>query len=426
AYLQTQLLIAQKEEAGIQLQAEEYDLMAAAADLDEIKEVNVNCILMANLQQASTSGTQIDSAPVYDSNGSAEVHENYDDNEIFNMFTQEEQYTELLEPIPESHQVPQNDNDVISKDTSVEQGSFIVGTIPSPEINFLIQTASIPASEAAMYSASVADITVVLCLELFQSIAPPFKTKTPVKFTRILLKTALFCMNATSGLVNLIAYIMEPTAEANGIYEIDMSNHVPNVNSIYNVSNKRVKHNLDSTYLWHCHLAHISKKRIEKLKHDELLKSTDVESFDQCVSCLSSKMTRKSFPHRPERATDVLGLIHTDVCRLLRLVSGQEAAARILNMVPTKKVDKTPYELWFGKVPILSYLKVWGCEVLVKRDTPDKLQQRSIKCIFIGYLKETMGYYFYFPPENKIVVAGYAGFFKKNLVSRSQWEGGRS
>ncbi|GJU26706.1 retrovirus-related pol polyprotein from transposon TNT 1-94 [Tanacetum coccineum] len=51
AYLQTQLLIAQKEEAGIQLQAEEFDLMAA---------------------QASTSGTQTDNAPVYDSDGSAE------------------------------------------------------------------------------------------------------------------------------------------------------------------------------------------------------------------------------------------------------------------------------------------------------------------------------------------------------------------
>nr|GEU55278.1 putative reverse transcriptase domain-containing protein [Tanacetum cinerariifolium] len=73
AYLQTQLLIAQKEEAGIQLQAEEYDLMAAAADLDEIEEVNANCILMANLQQASSSGTQTDSAPVYDSDGSAEI-----------------------------------------------------------------------------------------------------------------------------------------------------------------------------------------------------------------------------------------------------------------------------------------------------------------------------------------------------------------
>nr|GFD47967.1 hypothetical protein [Tanacetum cinerariifolium] len=43
AYLQTQLLIAQKEGAGIQLQAKEYDLIAAAADLDEIEEVNANC-----------------------------------------------------------------------------------------------------------------------------------------------------------------------------------------------------------------------------------------------------------------------------------------------------------------------------------------------------------------------------------------------
>ncbi|GJV65594.1 hypothetical protein Tco_1476422 [Tanacetum coccineum] len=66
AYLQTQLLIAQKEEAGIQLQAEEFDLIASTADLDEIEEVNANCILMPNLQQASTSGTQTDNASVYE------------------------------------------------------------------------------------------------------------------------------------------------------------------------------------------------------------------------------------------------------------------------------------------------------------------------------------------------------------------------
>nr|GEW80791.1 hypothetical protein [Tanacetum cinerariifolium] len=72
AYLQTQLLIAQKEEAEIQLQEKEYDLMAAEADLDKIKDVNANCILMANLQQASTLGTQTESAPVYDSDRSAE------------------------------------------------------------------------------------------------------------------------------------------------------------------------------------------------------------------------------------------------------------------------------------------------------------------------------------------------------------------
>ncbi|GJZ77074.1 retrovirus-related pol polyprotein from transposon TNT 1-94 [Tanacetum coccineum] len=113
AYLQTQLLISQKEEVGIQLQAENFDLMAAAADLDEIEET--------------------DKAPVYDPDGLAEVH-NYNncyDDEIFNMFTQEEQYTKLLEPIPEPHQVQQNDSNVISDVPSVEQNKGTVEQSPA-------------------------------------------------------------------------------------------------------------------------------------------------------------------------------------------------------------------------------------------------------------------------------------------------------
>nr|GEU76222.1 hypothetical protein [Tanacetum cinerariifolium] len=97
AYLQTQLLIAQKEEAGIQLQAEEFDLMAATADLDEIEEVNANCILMANLQQASTSGTQTDKAPVYDSDGSAE-----NDNNVISEVSSVEQSRGTVEQHPEN------------------------------------------------------------------------------------------------------------------------------------------------------------------------------------------------------------------------------------------------------------------------------------------------------------------------------------
>ncbi|GKD45568.1 hypothetical protein Tco_1270213 [Tanacetum coccineum] len=65
----------------------------------------------------------------------------------------------------------------------------------------------------------------------------------------------------------------------------------------------------------------------------------------------------------------------------------------------------------------LVYL-VCGCEALVKQDTLDKLQQRSIKCIFVGYPKETMGYYFYFLPKNKIVAARYSEFLEKNLISQ--------
>ncbi|GJW68105.1 retrotransposon protein, putative, ty1-copia subclass [Tanacetum coccineum] len=244
---------------------------------------------------------------------------------------------------------------------------------------------------------------------------------------------------------------------SNDIYEIDMHNLVPNVNSIYNVSNKKAKHNLDSTYLWHCCLAHISKKRIEKLQHKGLLRSTDDKSFDKCVSCLSSKMTRKPFTHRTKKATDLLGIIHTDVCGPLRHVSrldrggeyisqefkdylkacgivqkltppytpqhnsvserrnctlldmvrsmmnlttlslsfwdyALESATHILNTVPTKKVDKTPYELWYGKVPNMSYLK----------DTQRK-QWVTIST---------------YSPKNKIVVVRYAEFFKKSLITQ--------
>ncbi|GJV69743.1 hypothetical protein Tco_1485252 [Tanacetum coccineum] len=89
---------------------------------------------MANLQQASTSGTQLDKALVYDTDGSAEVQHNDNcyDNDIFNMFTQEEQYTDLLEPIPEPQLVPQNDNNVTSVAPSMVQSGGTVETSSAP------------------------------------------------------------------------------------------------------------------------------------------------------------------------------------------------------------------------------------------------------------------------------------------------------
>ncbi|GKE03497.1 retrotransposon protein, putative, ty1-copia subclass [Tanacetum coccineum] len=67
----------------------------------------------------------------------------------------------------------------------------------------------------------------------------------------------------------------------NGIYEIDIHDStLPIGNSMYSISNKRTKPNLDSSYLWHCRLAHINKKRIDKLQHDGLLKPMANEPFD--------------------------------------------------------------------------------------------------------------------------------------------------
>ncbi|GJS53399.1 hypothetical protein Tco_0626761 [Tanacetum coccineum] len=49
------------------------------------------------------------------------------------------------------------------------------------------------------------------------------------------------------------------------IYEIVMSSFNTNECSMYAVTNKRAKLNLESALLWHCRLRHINKKRIEKL-----------------------------------------------------------------------------------------------------------------------------------------------------------------
>nr|GEU78500.1 retrotransposon protein, putative, Ty1-copia subclass [Tanacetum cinerariifolium] len=209
---------------------------------------------------------------------------------------------------------------------------------------------------------------------------------------RLVEKGFVQCLTGFGILVSKNNVLYFNAIPCNGIYEIDMHDLVPNVNFIYNVSTKRAKHNLDSTYLWHCRLAHISKKRIEKLQQEWLLKSTDDESFDQCISCLSGKMTRKSFPHRPERATDLLGIIDTDLCGLLRHVLRHGASYFItftddyslvmfiflsINMRSFKhsrclrmkwKINSERQLMLFDQIEV----------ALVKRDTPDKLQEEVI------------------------------------------------
>ena len=90
----------------------------------------------------------------------------------------------------------------------------------------------------------------------------------------------------------------------------------------------------------------------------------------------------------------------------------------LLNRIPSKAVEKTPYELWTGKHPGLSFLKIWGCEAYVKRHAFDKLASKSDKCLFVGYPKETKGYYFYIPSENKVFVARNGVFLEIKFISK--------
>ena len=103
-----------------------------------------------------------------------------------------------------------------------------------------------------------------------------------------------------------------------------------------------------------------------------------------------------------------------------------ETAAYSLNRVPTKAVQKTPYEIWIEKRQSMSFMKIWVCEAFVKHLISDKLGPKSDICYFVGYPKEINGYFFYNSTENKIVVSHTAVFLEREVVQKKQWEENRS
>ncbi|GKD04926.1 retrotransposon protein, putative, ty1-copia subclass, partial [Tanacetum coccineum] len=137
----------------------------------------------------------------------------------------------------------------------------------------------------------------------------------------------------------------------------DMHNLYPNVSSMFNVSNKRAKCTLDSSYLWHCRLGHINKKRMDKLQHDGILQPTHYELLDKYKSCIFGKMANDFSRY---------GYVY----------------------------------LMKHKHEVFETFKVFQNEVENQ----------------LGYPKKTMGYYFYYPLENKIFVARNAEFFENNLI----------
>jgi hypothetical protein len=53
------------------------------------------------------------------------------------------------------------------------------------------------------------------------------------------------------------------------------------------------------------------------------------------------------------------------------------------------------HEKWIGKKYSLYFLKVCGCEAIVKRLQSNKITPKLGKCIFMGYPREILGYYIY-------------------------------
>ncbi|GJU77495.1 retrotransposon protein, putative, ty1-copia subclass [Tanacetum coccineum] len=227
-------------------------------------------------------------------------------------------------------------------------------------------------------------------------------------------------------LVYLNGCFMFKASPCKGIYETaECISH--NGNVILNVGSSN---ELDKSKL--SHLGHVNKKRIAQLQKDEMLESFDFKSDDVCECCLLGNMTKSPFIGSCKRGEGLLDLVHTDVCGpfrsatkhgkryylnpprtpqlngvakwrnrtmldMVRSMMSQatlpislwgyalETTTHILNLVPTKKVSKTPFETWKGK-------------------------------------QESYGYLFYKPKDNVVFVARRGVFLEREMLSKEDSE----
>jgi hypothetical protein len=71
-------------------------------------------------------------------------------------------------------------------------------------------------------------------------------------------------------------------------------------------------------------------------------------------------------------------------------------ACHVLNRVPMKNKEVTPFEEWEKKMLTLSYLRTWCClgKVSVPITKKCKLGPKMVDCVFLGYAFHSVGYRF--------------------------------
>ncbi|CAI7872657.1 unnamed protein product [Closterium sp. NIES-53] len=90
---------------------------------------------------------------------------------------------------------------------------------------------------------------------------------------------------------------------------------------------------------------------------------------------------------------------------VLRLHSyrGVQYTAHKLNLWPRVSAPETsPTLLWTGQVGDASRFRVWGACAFVRNTTADKLSDRAVPCVFLGFVPDAPGWQFYHPTLRRV------------------------
>jgi len=98
-------------------------------------------------------------------------------------------------------------------------------------------------------------------------------------------------------------------------------------------------------------------------------------------------------------------------------------AAYILNRIPSKSIgNSTPDEKYYNHKPLVSHLRVFGCRcyVHIPKETRQKLDDKSRKCVFIGYSSEKKGYKCWDPISGKVIFSRDVIFSERESYYKEQ------
>eukprot|EP00268_Persea_americana_P068892 TRINITY_DN9688_c0_g1_i1.p1 TRINITY_DN9688_c0_g1~~TRINITY_DN9688_c0_g1_i1.p1 ORF type:complete len:612 (-),score=107.26 TRINITY_DN9688_c0_g1_i1:387-2222(-) len=93
-------------------------------------------------------------------------------------------------------------------------------------------------------------------------------------------------------------------------------------------------------------------------------------------------------------------------------------SSHLLNRSPTIAVrNKTPEEAWSGRRPSIDHLRIFGC--IAYAHVPDekrkKLDDRGVKCVFLGVSAESKAYRLYNPVTKQIIISRDVVFDEENV-----------
>ncbi|GJT26610.1 putative ribonuclease H-like domain-containing protein [Tanacetum coccineum] len=194
----------------------------------------------------------------------------------------------------------------------------------------------------------------------------------------------------------------------NNMYSVDMKNIVPKESLTCLVA----KATLDESMLWHRRLGHVNFKTINKLVKENLERGLPIKRFENdqtCVACLKGKQHKAFCKSKIQNSItqplfiftwvfflatkdETSGILKSFITEIENLVDKKAEAVNTAcyvqnRVLVVKPHNKTPYELFKGRTPTLSFMRPFGCHdtILNTLDYLGKFDGKFDEGFFVGY-----------------------------------------